>query len=68
MSGRLLCPMCGGVIGVYERLLVVSTESARTSSLAREPQLRGGDDVVIHHACGADVGIESDAWSDEPLT
>jgi hypothetical protein len=51
---------------VYERLPVVSTESVRNSSLAREPRLRAGEDVVIHHACGAGMGIESDEWT-EPL-
>jgi len=55
----LLCPVCNDVIGVYEPLLVVDAESARTSSLAREPPLGSGHGVIIHRACGSRLGIAS---------
>jgi hypothetical protein len=57
VSRRLLCPLCGDVIGVYEPVLVVGEGTARTSSLAREPHLASGEDVVIHRTCGVDAGI-----------
>jgi hypothetical protein len=57
MSGRLFCSLCGDVIGVYEPLLVVGGGAVRTSSVAREPLVGSGEDVVIHRACGLDLGI-----------
>jgi len=57
MSRRLCCPLCGDVIGVYESVLVVGGGTARTSSLAREPLVGSCEDVVIHRACGLDLGI-----------
>ena len=53
----MACPVCGDVIGVYEPLLVVGAGSARTSSLAREPLLGGGEAVVVHLACGDGLGV-----------
>jgi hypothetical protein len=55
MSGRLLCPVCGDVIGVYEPLLVVGAGSVRTSSLARESLLRDSEELIVHRACGQDL-------------
>jgi len=57
MTGRVLCPLCGDVIGVYEPLLVVGGGAARRSSLAREPLLGSGEDVIVHHDCGLQLGI-----------
>lgn len=57
MTGRVSCPLCGDVIGVYEPLLVVGGGSARLSSLIREPLLGSGEDVIVHHACGLGLGI-----------
>jgi hypothetical protein len=57
MTGRMFCPLCGDVIGVYEPLLVIGQGAARRSSLAREPLLGSGEDVVVHHACGLQLGI-----------
>src|SRR5438309_1993803 len=33
------CSVCGGAIGVYERVLVIEEELAQASSLAREPDV-----------------------------
>jgi hypothetical protein len=66
MSRRLLCPVCGDVIGVYERLLVIAGGSVRASSLAGEPSLRSGEQVVVHHACGADLAILRDGEAAGP--
>ncbi len=57
MTGRVFCPLCGDVIGVYESLLVVGGGAARRSSLVREPLLGSGEDVIVHHACGLQLGI-----------
>ncbi len=55
--GRVFCPLCGDVIGVYEPLLVVGGGAARGSSLTREPLLGSGEDVIVHRACGLELGI-----------
>ena len=57
MIGRVCCPLCGDVIGAYEPLLVVGAGALRRSSLIREPLLRSGEDVIVHHACGLELGI-----------
>ena len=57
MSGRLLCCVCGDVIGVYEPLLVVGSGSVRTSSLAREPLLGDGEEVIVHRGCRQDLAV-----------
>ena len=57
MTGRVFCPLCGDVIGAYERLLVIGGGSARLSSLIREPMLGSGEDVIVHQACGLGLGI-----------
>lgn len=51
------CPVCGDVIGVYEPLVVVAAGSMRTTSLAREPALGSGREVLVHRGCGADAGL-----------
>lgn len=59
-----MCWVCGDVIGVYEPLVVVAAGSVRSSSLAQEPALRSGHEVLAHHACGADLTLaEADRWS-----
>jgi hypothetical protein len=45
------CSVCGGAIGVYERVLVIEEESARASSLAREPDVGDHGATVIHRDC-----------------
>jgi hypothetical protein len=74
MSERLLCALCGDVIGVYEPLLVVGRGTMRTSSVAREPLVGSGEDIVMHRACGLTPGIagldggtqaNAEAWSDD---
>lgn len=57
MTGRVVCPLCGDVIGAYEPLLVVGGGVARRSSLLREPLLASGENVIVHHACGLELGI-----------
>jgi hypothetical protein len=54
---RVLCSVCGDVIGVYEPLMAVAAESVRTSSLAREPALGSGLEILAHRACGEDLGL-----------
>lgn len=56
MSG-VWCAVCGDVIGVYEPLVVVAAESMRTTSLAREPVLGSGREVLAHRGCVADAGL-----------
>lgn len=55
MSSPVICPMCGDVVGVYEPVLVVTTGFARMSSIAREPDLGYGGQVIMHQACGRDL-------------
>jgi hypothetical protein len=54
---RVLCSVCCDVIGVYEPLVAVGVEAVRTSSLAREPALGSGPEVLAHRACGEDLGL-----------
>jgi hypothetical protein len=68
VSRRLVCPVCGDVVGVYERLLVITGGSARVSSLAGEPSLRSGEQVVVHHTCGADLATLGDDEAAAPST
>lgn len=53
----MFCALCGEVIGAYEPLLVVGGGAARRSSLLQEPVLRSSEDVIVHHACGLELGI-----------
>jgi len=63
MSG-VWCAVCGGVIGVYEPVVVLGDGSARSSSLAREPALGSGSEVLAHDACGAEIRVgAADRWS-----
>lgn len=57
MSSPAQCAVCNDVIGVYEPLFVIQAGSARRTSLAREPQLGGGDVAVVHDACGSRLGL-----------
>jgi hypothetical protein len=52
MEGALSCPVCGVAIGVYESVLVLGKDASRTSSLAREPRLLDGGEMVLHLSCG----------------
>jgi hypothetical protein len=47
------CSICGEPIGVYERVLVIEDDSARASSLAREPDVGDHGATVIHRECAA---------------
>ncbi len=48
---RLLCEVCGDLIGVYEPLVMRTTESERATSRAAEPELRARDGVYFHREC-----------------
>ena len=52
------CAICGEAIGVYERVLVIGEDSARATSLAREPHLGDDSATVIHHSCASHVSPE----------
>jgi hypothetical protein len=52
MKGFPRCPLCGDVIGQYERLVAISGEgSAWATSLAREPGLGWSHEVLVHGGC-----------------
>jgi hypothetical protein len=53
----VLCSVCGDVIGVYEPLVAVAVGSVRTSSLAREPALGSGPEILAHRACGEELEL-----------
>jgi hypothetical protein len=50
------CAHCGDRIGVYEPVVVIASDSRRTTSLANEPQLseRAGI-ILMHQACATAV-------------
>jgi hypothetical protein len=56
MATRLRCLICGDVLGVYEPILVVGQKGGRTSSLAQEPLLGTGDEMLMHRTCGIEFG------------
>ncbi len=51
MNGVLYCTVCGEPVGVYESILVIGRDSARTTSLAREPSVGFGAEHVAHRSC-----------------
>jgi hypothetical protein len=55
------CAQCGGMIGVYEPIIVVEATGARRTSLLVEPS---GDNPVerltYHEACRASVAKEEE--------
>jgi hypothetical protein len=59
MPSCVFCPVCGDVIGVHEPLIVVGTGSVRRTSLAMEPALGSGDEVITHAGCESDLGERS---------
>ena len=61
MEGTLSCPVCGDAIGVYESVLVLGKHASRKSSLAREPRLLDGEEMVLHASCGSGAGASSNA-------
>ena len=60
MQPPVRCLLCGDAIGVFEPLLVVGPRSGRTTSLAREPLLGSGDEIIMHRACGLQLGVADD--------
>jgi hypothetical protein len=48
---RLLCEACGDVIGVYEPLVMRTSDSERATSRAAEPELRARDGAYFHRQC-----------------
>ena len=64
LMSRVLCVVCGDVIGVYEPLIVVGSGPMRSSSLAREPGLRSRSGELAHFGCGAGLdGAGADSAS-----
>lgn len=55
MEDALRCPVCSDVIGTYEPVIAVGGSRHRRTSLAREPQLVAGEDVILHHECAPDL-------------
>ena len=48
-----VCEHCGDNIGVYEPLVVCTSESTRTTSRAAEPSLKATDSGYCHRDCYA---------------
>jgi hypothetical protein len=53
MQTPVTCLVCSDAIGVYEPVLAAHLGDWRETSLAREPDLRRTDAVLVHVACGA---------------
>jgi hypothetical protein len=45
------CRYCGDVVGVYEPLVLLAGDQARTTSAAAEPHIRGEAGDRFHRAC-----------------
>jgi hypothetical protein len=58
MSDVCTCSICGEALGVYERVLVIGTDSARSTSLAREPDVGDDGATVIHRDCAPRISDE----------
>ena len=54
----LFCPVCGDVVGVYEPVVVSDSGFMRATSLAAEPRLSDGAEIVMHRACALASGVE----------
>jgi hypothetical protein len=48
--------MCGGRIGVYEPVVVVTAYGSRHTSRAREPEVLEGGAAVLHAECYGSLG------------
>lgn len=46
-----VCPVCHDRMGVYEPILVAGEDAGTTTSLAREPRLRGETRELVHLGC-----------------
>ncbi|MGB0097875.1 MAG: hypothetical protein WBP81_35720 [Solirubrobacteraceae bacterium] len=66
MENSFRCPVCAEVIGVYEPVIAVGGGAHRKTSLAREPELASGQEIIIHHGCASDLG--PGFGSDESVT
>ncbi len=62
---RLLCELCGDVIGAYEPLVVCNADGARTTSRAAEPNL-GASDAAYHRDCYATRDDSADEATVDP--
>lgn len=51
MRALARCVFCADVIGVYEPAIALGDERARRTSIAREPDLGHGPEVIAHAAC-----------------
>jgi hypothetical protein len=68
VEAALLCPFCNDTIGVYEPLVVFSGGAAHRTSLARDPRLRFGEELVLHVACAPGLEADSPASADVHLS
>jgi hypothetical protein len=48
---NFVCEACGDSIGVYEPLVMRTSESERTTSRAAEPHLQARDGAYFHREC-----------------
>ncbi|MGA2012234.1 MAG: hypothetical protein ABSH51_17160 [Solirubrobacteraceae bacterium] len=55
MSDPIRCVFCADVVGVYEPAVALGDDQARWTSIAREPHLGVGREVVAHPECARDV-------------
>jgi len=55
MEGVLRCPICTDVIGVYEPVIAIGRGRHRMTSIAQEPDVRSGEDIIIMHRLCASV-------------
>jgi hypothetical protein len=51
MSDPIRCVFCADVVGVYEPAVALGDDHARWTSIAREPDLGLGWEVVAHLEC-----------------
>ncbi len=59
MTGRVSSTLCGDVIAAYEPLLAVGRVSRDGGRFLPRPLPGSGVDMIVHHACGFELGISS---------
>ena len=67
MRDAAVCAICGGVVGVHERLIVIAPGSVRGTTLASEAQLYDAAAILLHRQCAAPgVVAAADALQQAP--
>jgi hypothetical protein len=59
MEEALRCSGCGDAIGTYEPVVVIGPAGARGTSLAREPEVGGNGERILHRTCAEAGRAES---------